>query len=123
MDIYAKELLDHYKNPHNFGKLENADITSDEYNPSCGDRVQIFINIKDNKIKDISFVGEGCVISLATASMLTDFVKTKDISDILNLDSAYILNLIKIELGPTRLKCALLPLYAIQSGIKKFHVK
>ena len=123
MDIYAKELLDHYKNPRNFGKLEDSNITSDEYNPSCGDRVQIFINIKNDKVKDISFVGEGCVISLATASILTDFVKNRYISEILSLNSTDILNLIKIELGPTRLKCALLPLYAIQNGIKKFHVK
>lgn len=119
MDIYAKELLDHYKNPRNYGKLENSDIESAEYNPSCGDKVQIFINLHDKKIKDISFVGEGCVISLATASILTEFIKNKLVDNVLTLKSEDILKLIKIDLGPTRLKCAILSLYAIQSGLKK----
>lgn len=118
MDIYAKELLDHYKKPRNYGKLESSDIKSEEYNPSCGDKVQIFINLENNIIKEISFVGEGCVISLATASILTDFVKNKLVEDVLNLNADDIKNLIKVELGPTRLKCALLPLYAIQNGLK-----
>jgi nitrogen fixation protein NifU and related proteins len=118
MNIYAKELLDHYKNPRNFGELENADFITQEYNPSCGDRVQIFGKIRDGRVIDISFVGHGCVISLATASMLTESVRNKFIDDILKLDSNDILNLINIKLGPTRLKCALLSLYAIQSGVK-----
>lgn len=123
MDIYAKELLDHYKKPKNLGKIDNPDFVTQEYNPSCGDRIQIFGKIKNGKIEQISFLGEGCVISLATASMLTEFIKDKSTSEVLKLNSDDIIKLIKIKPGPTRLKCALLPLYAIQSGVKKLEEK
>lgn len=120
MNFYAQELVDHYKNPKNLGELKDPDFKTEEYNPSCGDKVQFFVCLHDDRISAISFLGFGCVISQATASMLSEYVKNIPIDEILALDAAAITNLIKLELGPTRLRCALLPLYALQKGIRAY---
>jgi nitrogen fixation NifU-like protein len=120
MNLYKDILLEHYKNPRNFGKLENPTISSGEHIPSCGDSIEIEFIIQDNIITNIAFTGKGCVISQATASMLTEVVKEKHINDLLKFDSNFILKLISIELGPNRLKCAMLPLIALQNGSIRF---
>lgn len=118
MNLYGRELIDYYKNPRNRGELEPADIKTEEYNPSCGDKVQFFIRLADNKIQEITFMGIGCVISQATASMLTELAKGKSLQELLHLTAQDILTMIQLNLGPTRLRCALLSLYALQKGIK-----
>ena len=85
MDLYREEILDHYKHPRNFGHLSGANITSEEMNPSCGDRVMIEIAVSDQEIADIRFSGQGCAINQASASMLTKKVKGMKISDIMKL--------------------------------------
>lgn len=120
MNFYAQELIDYYKNPKNKGALEHPTCTTEEYNPSCGDKVQFFIDIHNNRVQRMTFLGVGCVISQATASMLTEFVGGKDISTLLALQAKDITELIKIELGPTRLRCALLSLYALQKGLRAY---
>lgn len=120
MNFYAQELVDYYKNPKNKGALENPTCVTEEYNPSCGDKVQFFIDIQDNCVQKMTFLGAGCVISQATASMLTEFVQHKDISTLLALQAKDILDIIKIELGPTRLRCALLSLHALQKGLRDY---
>ncbi len=121
--LYQAELMDHYKNPRNRGKLDTPSFESGVFNPSCGDRVGFDGIIKDNKLVEIAFQGEGCVISQATASMLTEYVKNRDISGIEKLNSQDILSLVKIDLGPARLRCALISLEALQHGIKIWHQK
>jgi nitrogen fixation NifU-like protein len=120
MDLYKEELLDHYKNPRNYGKLENPNISTGEYIPSCGDSVELECIVKDGILYDIAFTGKGCVISQATASMLTAYAKHKKIDELLAIDNAFILHMIGIQLGPNRLKCALLPLMALQKGLQIF---
>ncbi|MDR3647182.1 MAG: iron-sulfur cluster assembly scaffold protein [Candidatus Babeliales bacterium] len=120
MNLYKDLLLDHYKNPRNYGKLKNPTISSGEHIPSCGDSVEIECIIIDDILCEIGFTGKGCIISQATASMLTEFCKQKNINELLKLDDAFILNLIGIELGPNRLKCALLPLMPLQKCIRYF---
>lgn len=116
MDIYKAELMDHFKNPRNRGKIEAANIITEELNPSCGDSVQFFIVFDKGKIKQISFLGKGCVISQASASMLTEKVINRSSDDLKCLDSKFMIDLIGVQLGPNRLQCAMLPLIALHKS-------
>lgn len=120
LKLYQQELLEHYKNPRHKGKIVNPDISSGVLNPSCGDSVQVQAKVKDNKIAEIKFQGSGCVISQAVASMLTEQILGKDLDSILKLDKNFMLSLVKIPLGPNRLRCALLALEALHKGINKY---
>ncbi len=119
-DLFQEILLDHYKNPRNAGTLENPDFSCGEANPSCGDSIEIQGHIDDGILADIRFTGQGCVLNQATASMLTEKVKGKSLDEILALDSAFIENLVGNKLGPNRMRCAQLPLQALQNGIKGY---
>lgn len=120
MDLYKEELLDHYRFPRHKGKLIQPDFTSGQHNPSCGDQIVFEAQIGQGVITQIAFDGSGCVISQATASMVAELVKDKSIHFVLELGADDILQLIAIELGPTRLKCALLSLYALQEGVQNY---
>lgn len=119
MNIYQATLMDHYKNPRNRGTLPMPDFSSEQLNPSCGDQVCMAGMIQGDVITSVVFQGTGCVISQATASLLTTHVIGFSRAMILGMDSAAVQKLIGMELGPTRLKCALLPLQALQQGICK----
>ena len=120
MNLYHQEIMDHYRYPRNRGAVAGATFSSQEYNPSCGDRVQFQGIVHKGAITHIGFTGHGCVISQSTASMLTELVLNKSIKDVLVLDKDAILTMLGITLGPTRLKCALLPLQALQEGLKNY---
>lgn len=119
--FYRENILDHYKNPRNFGRLERFDATHEEYNPFCGDRIGIDIKFKVQsskfKVQEIKFHGEGCAISMASASMLTENVKGKNFNDAKKLSTRDILKILGIDLTPTRLKCALLPLEVLHKTL------
>jgi nitrogen fixation protein NifU and related proteins len=117
---YQEELFEHFKYPFNKKCVENPDFQAGHDNPSCGDKVTIEGKISGNKIVEIGFNGSGCVISQAATSMLTEFCKGKTIDQVLALGKDDILNLVKIDLGPNRLKCALLCLQVLQDGLAKF---
>lgn len=120
--FYKENIIDHYKYPRNKGVLENYDISVSEINTSCGDKVTFFILLEINpktgkkeKIKKITFDGEGCAISTSVASMLTEELRGKTLENIKsNLSKEYILELLGIEVNPSRLKCALLSLEALR---------
>lgn len=114
MDIYALHIQDHYKNPRFSGLLGQHDFQSEESNPSCGDKVLFQGIVHEGYLKDMRFLAQGCVISQATASMLSEFVVGKSVAFIADLTTDDIKNLVKIPLGPVRLKCALLSLQALQ---------
>jgi nitrogen fixation NifU-like protein len=80
-DLYKDVIVDHNRHPRNFGKLEPSDAHADGYNPLCGDRLTIYVNLKDEKVSDIRFEGQGCAISTASASLLTEAVKGKSLAD------------------------------------------
>jgi nitrogen fixation NifU-like protein len=122
-DLYQLELMDHYRNPRNNGVIEAADFSSGEYNPSCGDAVSLTGTITGQLLINVRFQGKGCVISQATASMLTEYVQGKQLSDIHAITNEDILTLIGMQLGPNRLKCALLPLFALRAGIELYQKK
>ena len=114
-DIYSENILDHYNKPRNFGKLLHPTSTARDSNPLCGDDLEMQLLVdKNGKVVDVRFNGEGCAISVASASMLTEAVKGKDVKFVKGLDSKRLLGMLGISLGPVRLKCALLPLNALK---------
>lgn len=124
INLYKQELLDHYKYPRNFGVLDLADVKTAEHNPSCGDSVQIYAQVHNGtSLSKLSFEGKGCVISQAAASMLTENCANKHIDAVLAMTAQEMIQLLGIEFGPTRLKCALLPLITLQKGLKEFRAR
>ncbi len=119
-EMYQEIILDHYRNPQNFGKLENADIVHKEANTLCGDVIEVQLKLnEEKKISSAKFIGEGCAISQSSADILLDNIRGKDIADINKLDKDFILSLLGIEISFVRLKCALLPLVALKGAIAK----
>jgi nitrogen fixation NifU-like protein len=118
-DYYIEELIELYKHPHNKGKLNNYVGEAREYSKTCGDDITIYVKIEDGKVKDISFDGNGCVISMSTASKLTDFAKGKSIEELEKMGIKDIFKLIGFEVGPARLHCETISLEALQKAIKK----
>jgi nitrogen fixation protein NifU and related proteins len=122
-DIYREIILDYYRNPRNYGKIENPDISQRDSNPLCGDELEMHLNIKDDKVADVKFTGKGCAISQASASMLTELIMGKDFAYVKKLTKEDILdNLGLHELGPARIKCALLSLKVLKSGLYSYLV-
>lgn len=114
MNIYQDIILDHYHHPHNQGKLNKSSNSVVVNNPLCGDRIEMMVNFEKNIVKEIKFQEEGCVISTASASMLTDYVKGKSKQELKKLDSKFIIKMLGIDLGLNRIKCAVLPLEALR---------
>ncbi len=120
MNLYHAQLMDHYKNPRNYGTLDTYNFQINQLHPSCGDAIGIQGLVQDSTLVDIGFTGKGCVISQATASLLTEKIKGMPLSSVLALNGNDIKQLIGIDLGPLRLQCALLSLYAIKMGIAQY---
>ena len=124
--LYQEELMDHFKYPRNRKKLKNPDFKSGQFNPSCGDKIyiegQIEIDSKTGNqiILNLGFEGSGCVISQAAASMLTEKCKGQNIDKVLKITKDDIIKMIGLQLGPVRLKCALLCLQALHQGLLEF---
>ncbi len=127
-ELYREYLLEHYKDPQNKGKIKNPDIHKYDVNVSCGDEVEIFIkldkphedkdgSIDKRKITDIKFDGHGCVICMASASILTEEVLGKTIGEVKKMNTDSMLKLLQLNLTPTRIKCAMLPLVTIKKGV------
>lgn len=123
MNLYNQLLMDHYHNPKNYKQLSNPDLDAIAVNPLCGDKINLELKIKDKIILDIGFRGEGCIVSLATASILFESVANRTLQSIDLISAKDILEMIKLELGPNRLKCALLPLEALKIILKKYSLK
>ncbi len=119
-DLFQRELIiDHYKNPRHKGLMDAPHARHQVYNPFCGDDVTIDLKVADGLIVDAAFDGRGCSISQAAASMLVDEVIGASIEDAATWEQQFVLDLLGIEIGPVRLKCALLPLNALQGALRK----
>jgi nitrogen fixation protein NifU and related proteins len=115
--MYAEEIIAHYERPHNKGEIKSPSISFHENNPLCGDDLTIYLKIEKNKIEEVKFNGAGCAISMASASMLTDFIKGKSLSEIEKMGLATVIELIGIDPGPARLKCATLSLRTVKEAV------
>ncbi len=119
--IYSEIILDYYRHPKNKGKLENPQIQARDTNPLCGDVVEIQMLLDgDNTVKDIKFTGQGCAISQASASMLTELIKGKSLDEVRKISKEDVLSLIGGQLSAVRLKCALLSLKVMKTGLYSY---
>lgn len=118
--LYSDTLLDHFRNPRNFGSLPSPDTAYEEFNPLCGDRIRIELRISDNRIAEARFVGDGCAICIAAASLLTELVLGVEIAPGAMISDEELLASLKSDIKPSRMKCALLPLEALRSCVKVY---
>ncbi len=117
-DMYREVIIEHYKNPAHRGKLDPNDITFADNNPLCGDHIQIDLRVgSDSVVSDARFDGHGCAISQASADLLMEHIIGKPLEEVKKLNKESILELLGIELGPVRLKCALLSLKVLKAGV------
>ena len=115
--LYREQILDHYKHPHNFGELDDADLEFEDTNPLCGDELRVQLRTDDEgRIEDVRFSGQGCAISQASASMVSDEVRGMTPEELLRLDKSFVLELLGIDISATRMKCALLALKVLKGA-------
>jgi len=120
-DITFETILDHYRNPRNYGELKDATVKVRDSNPLCGDVVEVYLKISnDGRIEKATFKGRGCAISQASASMLIESIQNKQLEDIIKLNKQDIFNMLGMEVGPARIKCALLSLKALKIAVYGF---
>jgi len=119
--VYSEIILDYYRHPRNKGTLEHAQISAKDSNPLCGDIIEMQLELdKNNSVRDVRFNGQGCAISQASASMLTELVKGKTVDDVRKISKEEILSLIGGQLSAVRLKCALLSLKVLKTGVYNY---
>ncbi len=118
-DIYREIILDYYRNPRNLGRLEKFDINSRDTNPLCGDEIEMQVRVGEGqKIEEIKFTGKGCAISQASASMLTELAKGKQLEWVKELSKEDVFKMLgNPDLGPSRVKCALLGMKVLKTGV------
>lgn len=117
-DFYRELIIERYKSPHYRGVLDPHDFSYEDDNPACGDHIKIDVRLDENDVvTEALFSGEGCAISQASADLLIESIIGKNIEEIKTLDKDDVLENLGIELGPVRLKCALLPLKVLKAGI------
>jgi nitrogen fixation protein NifU and related proteins len=116
-DFYKGYILEHYREPHNFGQLEDATATFEDLNPLCGDKIRFDLKVNpEGIVEDVRFSGRGCAISQASASMLTDTIKGMHVEDVAKLDKQVVLDNVGIGISPARMKCATLGLKVARSA-------
>jgi len=116
-DFYRDYILDHYRNPRNFGHLDEADAQAEDLNPLCGDTIKFELKVDEaGRVADVRFSGKGCAISQASASMLTETVKGQKLEDVARLSKDVVLENVGIGISPTRMKCAMLGLKVLKSA-------
>ena len=117
-DIYHEMIVDYSRNPANYGKIEDHDVTFHDSNPLCGDSIYIDMKIDDDKVTDIKFHGRGCAICMACSSVLTEITKGKSLDEVRNIEKNDVLSELGLEhLQAVRIKCALLSLKVLKSAL------
>jgi nitrogen fixation NifU-like protein len=116
-ELYRENILDHYRHPRCQGTIEHPDVTYEDANPLCGDRLRMDFRIADGRIAEVRFSGVGCSISQASASMLCERIEGRTLEEVKALSRDDVLEMLGIDLGPVRLKCALLALKTLKAGV------
>ena len=117
-DLYREVIIEHYKNPSYRGRLDPHDFSFADDNPLCGDHIQVDLRVDEGgKVTEARFDGHGCAISQASADLLMESIVGKSVEDVKALEKQHVLDMLGIDLGPVRLKCALLPLKVLKAGV------
>ncbi|MCL4356739.1 MAG: iron-sulfur cluster assembly scaffold protein [Candidatus Thermoplasmatota archaeon] len=119
--IYSQILDDHYREPRNFGRMEDPDVQVTETNPTCGDTISLFIKVKDGNLAEISYVASGCLISVASASILSEKATGSSLKEIRTMTKSDVLKNLGLKLGPAREKCALISYDALMKAIDRYN--
>jgi nitrogen fixation NifU-like protein len=116
--MYRQQILDHYKNPRNYGDVDDATFEHVGENPMCGDTIKLFVNLEDDDetIAGISFIGDGCAISQASASLLSTELQGMTLEAVRDMDRDDIVEMLGVEISPMRIKCAVLAEKVVQDG-------
>ena len=114
---YREYILDHYRDPRNYGTLEHPDVLSEDSNPLCGDQLAIDLQIEGDRVTEVRFKGRGCAISQATASMLSEMIEGKIVAEVVQLGKDDVLEALGIPISPARTKCAFLSLRVLHRGL------
>jgi nitrogen fixation NifU-like protein len=122
-DLYRDYILEHYRRPHNFGVLDGATLSQEGANPLCGDRITLQLRVRNGVIDGVGFTGRGCAISQASASLLTDEIKGKPLTEVAAIGADDLLDLLGIEISPARLKCAMLSHDSLQHTLSDLGVE
>jgi nitrogen fixation NifU-like protein len=117
-DMYRQQILDHYRNPRNYGELEGATFSHIGENTSCGDEIEVFVALDDDRVEAVTFTGDGCAISQAAASLLSEEVTGMTLEELYELDRDDVLDLLGVEVTPMRIKCAVLVEKVLQDGAR-----
>ena len=117
--LYSDILLDHFRHPRNYGDLPAADISYESFNPLCGDRIRIALKLNDRVVQEARFKGDGCAISTAAASLLTEMILGANLEELSSLPDDRLISALESNIQPARLQCALLPLEALRAGLKE----
>jgi len=121
-DMYRQQILDHYKNPRNYGELAAPTFAHEGHNSSCGDdlRFEVELGEDEETIEDVAFTGEGCAISQASASLFSEAIKGESVDAVLGMDRDDVLDLLGVEVTPMRVKCAVLAEKVVQDGVELY---
>lgn len=123
MDLYTENILDHNQNPRHYGRLKDAEVSAEDVNPLCGDKIHFDLKFKKNKLTEIRFTSHGCAISKAAASMLAEYGVGKTKKELDKTEKEKILKLIGIPLGIARIKCGLLGFYVLKKALTMIKIK
>ena len=118
--LYSDILLDHFRHPRNYGSLTAPDISNEQFNPLCGDRIRLELKLNQSIVSEARFKGDACAISTAAASLLTELILGKDIAELAGISDARLISALESDIQPARLQCALLPLQALREGLKNY---
>ena len=117
-ELYSDILLDHFRHPRNYGSLDAPDISNEQFNPLCGDRIRLELKLEQAIVSAARFKGDACAICTAAASLLTEMVIGKDVNELDNLPDTKLISALESDIQPARMRCALLPLHALREGLQ-----
>lgn len=118
--LYSATLLDHFRHPRNYGSLDAPDISNEQFNPLCGDRIRLEVKLKEARVSEVGFKGDACAISTAATSLLTEIILGQDVEQLAEITDQQLISALESDIQPARLQCALLPLQALREGLKNY---
>ena len=118
--LYSKILLEHFRHPRNYGSLDSPDISNEQFNPLCGDRIRLELKLEESRVNEARFKGDACAICTAAASLLTELIVGQDREQLASIPDSRLIAALESDIQPARVQCALLPLVALREGLKDY---